>query len=72
MTDALGNIIPQRWILPRLPIKYEQLIIVDWMVQEVDQHKIKTMPVLQELKGWRKREVITYIMGIDWTARIYQ
>lgn len=62
---------PTRWWVDREP-QYEQQIVVNWLYQEVDEHKIKQMPILHEIKGWRRREVIAYFSTFDWTARMYQ
>lgn len=66
----LRDLFPTRWWADRAP-QYEQQIIVDWLYQEVDQDKIASMPVLNDLSGWRRRDVIAYYATFDWTARIF-
>jgi hypothetical protein len=69
MSDANGNIIPQRWVMPLRATKFEQQIIVNWLQMEVphkNQHKA------EKLKGWRNREVYCYVKYEmpDWTVGI--
>ena len=70
MSDAYGNIIPRRWVLPERAAKYEQQIFVNWLQMEVPDQPPK--PVLHDLKGWRNREVFYFIRykWPDWTAGI--
>jgi hypothetical protein len=70
--DELRGIIPQRWVLPTQAVKYEQLVVINWLQVEVDQDKIATMPTLQHLTRWRNREVFWFIRNEwpDWTARV--
>jgi len=69
MTDANGNIIPARFLLGLLPLKYEQEILVNWLEIEVPAEA----PLLQleELRGWRNREVYTYVQAGDWTRGMF-
>lgn len=70
MSDAYGNIIPQRFVPPTRATKYEQQVIVNWLQVEVPH---KPMPQLDTLKGWRNIEVFWFIKnGPDWTARCFQ
>lgn len=73
MTDAWGNLIPARWVLPAWARTYEQEIIVNWLEIELSQREMRadSRIMLQQLRGWRNREVCYYIKGWDWTARIY-
>ena len=48
-----------------MPAKYDQLIIINWLNVEVDQHAIEKMPILRELSGHRNIEVYYYIKQTD-------
>ena len=65
------DIFPTRWWAGRVP-QYDQQIIVDWLYKEVDEHKIKQMPILNDLRGWRRREVVVYFASFDWTAAMFR
>jgi hypothetical protein len=70
MTDATGGLIPARWVMPLWPQHYEQVVIVNWL--QVELPRPTEMKALDELKGWRNREVFEYVKSYDWTARIYE
>lgn len=73
MTDALGNIIPARWIPPDRPAKYDQEIVVHWLQMEaIADETLKGHPIIQSLSRWRNREVYEWVTSYDWTARMYQ
>lgn len=67
MTELRG-LIPQRWVLPERPAKYDQQIFVDWLKAEVPREA--PMPTLDKLTRWRNREVFYFIRyeWPDWTA----
>jgi len=63
---------PIRWQTWLNPTGYVE-IIVNWLDVEVDQGKIRELPALTTLQGWRNREVYEYVRGPnskDWTAGI--
>jgi hypothetical protein len=67
-----SNIFPTRYVPASKATKYEQLVIVNWLKQEIDNTAAERMPVLKKLKGHRNREVFFFIKdGPDWTKRIY-
>jgi hypothetical protein len=68
MTDAYGNIIPLRFVPPAKPVKYEQLVVVNWLQLEV-QPREPLPPIIDVLKGWRNLEVFCYVRYEmpDWT-----
>jgi hypothetical protein len=68
MTDAYGNLIPQRFVPPARPVKYEQLVLVNWLQMEVPQNMLLA-PVIDLLAGWRNIEVFYYVHYEmpDWT-----
>mgnify|MGYP001577330615 FL=1 len=74
MSDAYGNLIPTRWILPNWAQTYQQEVIVNWLEVELSQDRLKPRQkvVLEGLKGWRNREVYYYIQDWDWTERMYR
>lgn len=55
---------------PKIEVEYQH----DWLEREVDEYKIKLLPpVIHDLRGWRKKEVIKFIVeGKDWTAGIFR
>lgn len=64
-----GSLLPVIWQVRANPVKYDQQILVNWLDVEVpgcEQH-----PILEELRGWRNREVFEYVRSYDWTARMY-
>lgn len=66
----LGSWFPVWYHLPPKERAYEQLIVVNWLAVEVDQNAPKRMPVLDELRGWRNREVYCWVKGFDWTSEM--
>lgn len=70
MDDGVRGIVPARWSLPALPIKYEQFVILDWLAVEIPAGK--PLPALEQLSHWRNREVHNYIQNYDWTVRMYE
>lgn len=68
--DGIPGIIPARWVMPAIPIKYEQIVILNWLLVEVPCKR--PMPIIAEMRGWRNREVFDYVRSYDWTARMYE
>lgn len=69
MSDAYGNIIPARWIMPWKSPKVEQLILVNWL--ELELPRPSPLYGLEQLRNWRNREVYTCIKDWDWTASLF-
>jgi hypothetical protein len=47
------------------------LVIVNWLLFEVDMHIEEKLPLLREIAGHRRREVVRYMDAQpDWTAGI--
>lgn len=66
----LRGLIPARFLPPAEPTKYEQQVIVNWLELEVPR---KTpVPMVDNLKGWRNREVFWFVRSYDWTAVMYR
>jgi hypothetical protein len=61
MTEELRGILPVRFV-PFLfaPPGYHQ-VISDWLLREISQHAEEQYPVLREVGGWRRKEVIAYL-----------
>jgi hypothetical protein len=70
MSDAYGNIIPARWIMPTRATKFEQLVIVNWLQTELPATS-RIARRTSRLTGWRNYEVYWYIRSIDWTASMF-
>jgi hypothetical protein len=39
----------------------QQLVIANWLAQEIDAQAEENMPALREIRGWRRRDVLTRI-----------
>ena len=52
------------------PQTCQQEIILNWLDQELDPTAPDRMPILNDLSGWRNREVYYYVTyeSSDWTA----
>lgn len=55
-------------------VQYEE--IENWLdVEAIDRDALFRFPIIDELSGWRRREVIAFLSGPwskDWTAEIYR
>lgn len=51
-----------------------QQIISDWLVWEISQHGEEVYPLLREIAGWRRHEIMAYCESQRdiWDARIAQ
>lgn len=67
MSIELQDIFPTWYKAPQPTLKFDQVIVVNWLEMEVPH---KPMPALDPLKGWRNREVFFYVKYEmpDWTA----
>lgn len=70
MTELRGIIAsPYQW--PFYPTYVVQEVIVNWLDIEVDQQAEQKMPILQQMVGFRNREVYHFIhayLADVWTA----
>lgn len=60
MTEELRGILPGRFVPFLFPLGYHQ-VISDWLLWEILQHAEEQYPVLRELAGWRRQDVIVYL-----------
>jgi hypothetical protein len=60
MTEELRGILPGRFVPFLFPPGYHQ-VISDWLLWEISQHAEEQYPVLRELGGWRRNEVVAYL-----------
>ena len=60
---------PRIWRVRPNPAKFDQQVLVNWLDIEVPGHEKHA--ILEDLSGWRNREVFEYIRSYDWTARMY-
>ena len=56
MSDAYGNIIPARWIMPTRATKFEQLVLVNWLQTELPATS-RIARRTSRLSGWRNYEL---------------
>jgi len=70
LSDASGNLIPQRWVLPEKAAKAEVEIIVNWLQMELPTSETLRAKA-EPLSGWRNHEVYFFVKGWDWTARMF-
>jgi hypothetical protein len=59
MTEELRGIIPKVFRPFLFPLEHQQ-IIVDWLLWEILRNAEDVYPVLKEIAGWRREEVIDY------------
>ncbi len=55
------------------PARLHYYVIINWLDIEVDETAPEWRPLLNDLTGWRNREVYYYLQYVapDWTARMY-
>ena len=71
MGDGLDSIFPRKWIPGAIPPPEIILLYIDWMLQEVDAMAEERWPILKNIKGHRRMEVIEFLeSGRDWTEGI--
>ncbi len=65
------SLIPLRWVAPLNPLKYDLVIIWNWLDVEIDARAERELPILQRLAGHRNRDVYNYIKGTNeqWELR---
>ena len=67
------SLIPSPYCLPERALSYVQYVIINWLDIEVDETAPERWPLLNDLTGWRNREVYYYLQYVapDWTARMH-
>ena len=65
------SLIPLRWIAPLNPLKYDLVIIWNWLEVEVDARAEQELPILKEILGHRNRDVYNYLKATNdqWALR---
>ena len=58
---ALQVLFPRTWIVPLNPLKYDQIVILNWLEIQVTPNPTKEIPALKEVSGWRNREVYNWV-----------
>ena len=72
MTDIFHrSLIPLRWLAPLNPLKYDLVIIWNWLDVEIDARAEQELPVLKEIVGHRNRHVHDYVKATNnqWALR---
>ena len=70
-SDELRGIFPRTFIPGAIPPPAIILVLVDWLLQELDAMAIEKYPVLKQIKGHRRREIIAFLEQMpDWTIGI--
>jgi hypothetical protein len=66
------SLMPSPYSLPERALSYVQYVIINWLDVEVDETPPEWRPLLNDLTGWRNREVYYYLEYVapDWTARM--
>jgi hypothetical protein len=68
------SLIPSPYRLPERALSFVQYVIINWLDIEVGETAPEWRPLLNDLTGWRNREVYYYLQYVapDWTARMYR
>jgi hypothetical protein len=67
----LRGIFPQAFIPGAIPPPAIILIMVDWLLQELDAIAEERWPVLKTMRGFRRKEIIAFMESqSDWTVGI--
>jgi hypothetical protein len=61
------SIFPTWYMAPAPAQTLQQLVIANWLAQEIDAQAEERMPALREIRGWRRRDVLTWLEDFDWT-----
>ena len=73
MIDSFARLFPTWYTLPPRERVYQQQILVNWLEMEVEPEAPRRMPMLNELRSWRNREVYYFIAdGWDWTKSLFE
>ena len=69
--DELRGIFPRTFIPGAIPPPAIILVMVDWLLQELDARAEEHWPILKQLRGFRRAEVIAFLESQpDWTHGI--
>jgi hypothetical protein len=65
------SLIPLRWLAPLNPLKYDLVILWNWLDVEIDAKAEQELPLLKKIVGHRNRDVYNYIKATDdqWALR---
>jgi hypothetical protein len=67
----LGSLFPRKYIPGAIPPPAIVMVMVDWLLQELDNMAYKKYPILRTIKGHRRREIIAFLEAMpDWTGDI--
>jgi hypothetical protein len=69
--DIFRSLIPLRWLAPLNPLKYDLVVIWNWLDVEIDARAEQRLPILKEIAGHRNRDVHNYIQATNeqWALR---
>ena len=72
--SEFGGLIPVRWKIPQWAPSFVQFVLINWLEIQVPLPVMSAAEEerLDDLTGWRNREVYNYIQSFDWTARMFQ
>ena len=59
------SLIPLRWLAPLNPLKYDLVIIWNWLDVEIDAEAEQELPILKRIVGHRNRDVYNYIKATN-------
>ena len=65
------SLVPLRWLAPLNPLKYDLVILWNWLDVEIDARAEQEFPILKEIVGHRNRDVYNYVRATDdqWALR---
>ena len=65
------SLIPLHWLAPLNPLKYDLVIIWNWLDVEIEARAEPELPILKEIVGHRNRDVYNYVKATNdqWALR---
>ncbi len=60
MSDLQRDLFPSWYCAPIIPATYAEIVISNWLDIEIVERWAEVLPMLKELSGHRRREVIDY------------
>jgi hypothetical protein len=63
VSDLPRSLFPQWYKSPLNALKYDEVIIVNWLQLEIEDRAWLRLPVLEQIKGHRNREVHDFVHG---------
>src|SRR5262249_20438057 len=65
------SLIPLRWLAPLNPLKYDLVIILNWLDVEIDARAEQKLPLLERIVGHRNHDVYNYVQATNdhWALR---